>query len=109
MIRAVPLHARHPQAMLLKPFRSKTRKGDELAVLLLQSYRVLTHVLVHASLPHLMFNMLSFSGVGERLERLVGSVGLLQLVVVMAITSSLLLLAGETILAWSFHTYGQSR
>jgi len=63
---------------LLQPFQQPRRKGDELAVRILQSYRALTHVLVHASLPHLIFNMYSFSGVGERLERLVGSVGLLQ-------------------------------
>jgi len=95
--------------MMLKPFQRPTRKGDELAVHLLQSYRALTHVLVHVSLPHLIFNMLSFSGVGERLERLIGSVGLLQLVVVIAVTTSLLLLAGEFVLAWSFNAAGQSR
>jgi membrane associated rhomboid family serine protease len=44
----------------------------------LQSYRALTHVVVHASLPHVLFNMYSFASVGQRLERLVGSVGLLQ-------------------------------
>ena len=63
---------------MLQPFQKTSRKGDELAVLLLQSYRALTHVLVHASLPHLIFNMYSFAGVGERLERMVGSAGLLE-------------------------------
>ena len=86
------------QVMLLQPFQRPGRKGDELAVLLLQSYRALTHVLVHASLPHLIFNMYSFSGVGERLERVVGSVGLLQLVVVLALAKSFVLVSCEALL-----------
>jgi len=84
--------------MLLQPFQRPARKGDELAVLLLQSYRALSHVLVHASLPHLIFNMYSFAGVGERLERMVGSVGLLELVVVLALAKSLVLVSGEAFL-----------
>jgi membrane associated rhomboid family serine protease len=90
------------QVMLLQPFQRQRRKGDELAVLLLQSYRALTHVLVHASLPHLIFNMYSFSGVGERLERVVGSVGLLQLVVVLALAKSFVLVSCEALLLFCF-------
>ena len=89
------------QVMLLQPFQGQRRKGDELAVLL-QSYRALTHVLVHASLPHLIFNMYSFSGVGERLERVVGSVGLLQLVVVLALAKSFVLGSSEALLLFYF-------
>lgn len=95
--------------MMLKAFQRSSRKGDELAILLLQTYRTITHVVVHASLPHLIFNMMSFSGVGERLEKLTGSVGLLQLVVIMALASSLLLIAREAVLVFSFHASGQSR
>ena len=84
--------------LMLQPFQRRQRVGDELAVLLLQSYRALTHVVVHASLPHLLFNMHSFSGVGERLERLIGSTGLLQLIVLMAIVKSVLLLCCEAII-----------
>lgn len=97
------------QAMMVKPFQHSSRRGDGVAMLLLQSYRAITHVLVHASLPHLIFNMLSFSSVGERLERLTGSVGLLQLVLALALASSFLLLGCEAVVALSFHTRGQSR
>lgn len=98
-----------PQAMMLKPFMHSRRRGDDVAMLLLQSYRAITHVLVHASLPHLIFNMLSFSAVGERLERLTGSVGLLQLVLALALASSLLLFGCQAVLALFFHARGQSR
>ena len=46
---------------------------------------------VHASLPHILFNMNSFASVGQRLEHLVGSLGLLQLAVVLAITKAFVL------------------
>jgi membrane associated rhomboid family serine protease len=63
-----------------------------------QSYRALTHVVVHASLPHILFNMYSFASVGQRLERLVGSVGLLQVVVVLALTEASVLVTCEALL-----------
>jgi membrane associated rhomboid family serine protease len=87
----------YPVQMLQPFYRPGKRRGDEVATLILQSYRALTHVLVHATLPHLLFNMFSFSGVGQRLERLVGSVGLLQLIVGLALVKSAILVSCEAL------------
>jgi membrane associated rhomboid family serine protease len=74
---------------ILQPLLAKKIKGNALAF-------------VHASLPHLLFNMYSFSSIGPRLERLVGSLGLLQVVLVLALTKSFVLLTSEVLLLWYF-------
>ena len=87
---------------ILQPLLATKIKGNALATVLLQSYRAVMHVFVHASLPHLLFNMYSFSSIGPRLERLVGSLGLLQVVLVLALTKSFVLLTSEVLLLWYF-------
>ncbi|KMZ75328.1 Rhomboid family protein [Zostera marina] len=55
-----------------------------------QVYRIFTAILFHGSLLHLFFNMLALVPLGAELERIMGSVRLLYLIILLATTNAIL-------------------
>ncbi|XP_031381742.1 rhomboid-like protein 15 isoform X2 [Punica granatum] len=55
-----------------------------------QVYRIYTSVIFHGSLLHVMFNMLALVPLGSELERLMGSVRLLYIMILLAISNAFL-------------------
>ncbi|KAI7747349.1 hypothetical protein M8C21_007982 [Ambrosia artemisiifolia] len=54
-----------------------------------QVYRVFTSVLFHGSILHLVFNMMALVPLGTELERVMGSIRLLYMIVLLATTSAI--------------------
>ncbi|XP_060958510.1 rhomboid-like protein 15 isoform X3 [Cannabis sativa] len=54
-----------------------------------QVYRIFTSVLFHGSILHVLFNMMAFVPLGSELERIMGSVRLLYLIILLAISNAL--------------------
>ncbi|XP_009615889.1 rhomboid-like protein 15 isoform X1 [Nicotiana tomentosiformis] len=54
-----------------------------------QVYRIFTSILFHGSLLHVLFNMLALVPLGSELERIMGSVRLLYIIALLAISSAL--------------------
>ncbi|KAJ3685892.1 hypothetical protein LUZ61_015056 [Rhynchospora tenuis] len=55
-----------------------------------QVYRFYTSVLFHGSILHVVFNMLAFVPLGSELERIMGSVRLLYLIILLSTTNAIL-------------------
>lgn len=55
-----------------------------------QVYRIFTSILFHGSLLHVLFNMLALVPLGSELERIMGSVRLLYIIVLLAVSNALL-------------------
>ncbi|XP_047253318.1 rhomboid-like protein 15 isoform X1 [Capsicum annuum] len=71
-----------------------------------QVYRIFTSILFHGSLLHVLFNMLALVPLGSELERIMGSVRLLYIIVLLAISNALLHLLIALIVAHNpFHPY----
>jgi membrane associated rhomboid family serine protease len=58
--------------------------------LYLSVYRFYTSVIFHASLLHVVFNMLAFVPLGSEVERIMGSIRLLYLVILLSTTNAIL-------------------
>lgn len=57
--------------------------------LFLTAYRIFTSVLFHGSLLHVLFNMLALVPLGSELERIMGSVRLLYMIILLATTNAI--------------------
>jgi membrane associated rhomboid family serine protease len=53
------------------------------------AYRIYTSILFHGSLLHVMFNMLALVPLGSELERIMGSVRLLYMIILLATTNAI--------------------
>ncbi|KAF9596208.1 hypothetical protein IFM89_007890 [Coptis chinensis] len=73
-----------------------------------QVYRIFTSILFHGSLLHVLFNMLALVPLGSELERIMGSVRLLYVIIILAISNALIHLSIALLVAYnpfSQHTY----
>ncbi|XP_042511397.1 rhomboid-like protein 15 isoform X2 [Macadamia integrifolia] len=71
-----------------------------------QVYRIYTSVLFHGSLLHVMFNMMALVPLGTELERIMGSVRLLYVMILLATSNALLHLFIALLVAHNpFHPY----
>ncbi|KAJ4971277.1 hypothetical protein NE237_004376 [Protea cynaroides] len=71
-----------------------------------QVYRIYTSVLFHASLLHVLFNMLALVPLGSELERIMGSLRLLYVIILLATSSALFHLLIALVVAYNpFHPY----
>ncbi|KAJ9559113.1 hypothetical protein OSB04_013727 [Centaurea solstitialis] len=71
-----------------------------------QVYRVFTSIFFHGSMLHLVFNMLALVPLGSELERVMGSIRLLYMIVLLATTSALFHLLITLIAAYNpVHSY----
>ncbi|KAJ6826636.1 rhomboid-like protein 15 [Iris pallida] len=66
-----------------------------------QVYRVFTAVLFHGSLLHVVFNMLALVPLGTELERIMGSVRLLYLMVLLAVSNAIFHLVIATLVSYN--------
>ncbi|KAM7262113.1 hypothetical protein ACFE04_021190 [Oxalis oulophora] len=55
-----------------------------------QVYRIFTSVIFHGSLLHVMFNMLALVPLGSELERIMGSIRLLYMIVLLAVSNAIM-------------------
>ncbi|KAL3625122.1 Rhomboid-like protein 15 [Castilleja foliolosa] len=55
-----------------------------------QVYRVYTAILFHGSLLHVLFNMMALSPMGSELERIMGSIRLLYIIILLAVSNAIL-------------------
>ncbi|PON44920.1 Peptidase [Parasponia andersonii] len=70
-----------------------------------QVYRVFTSILFHGSLLHVLFNMMALVPLGSELERIMGSVRLLFLIILLAISNALFHLLIALVVAYNpFYT-----
>jgi membrane associated rhomboid family serine protease len=60
-----------------------------LIFLFLTAYRIFTSILFHGSLLHVLFNMLALVPLGSELERIMGSVRLLYMIILLATASAI--------------------
>ncbi|XP_076908718.1 rhomboid-like protein 15 isoform X2 [Bidens hawaiensis] len=73
-----------------------------------QVYRVFTSILFHGSILHLVFNMLALVPLGSELERIMGSIRLLYMIVLLATTSAIFHLLITLIAAYNpVYSYDQ--
>ncbi|KAK4777212.1 hypothetical protein SAY86_005900 [Trapa natans] len=71
-----------------------------------QVYRIFTSVIFHGSLLHVMFNMLALVPLGSELERLMGSIRLLYIMILLAMSNAVLHLAIAILIAHNpFHPF----
>ncbi|KAK4799460.1 hypothetical protein SAY86_024825 [Trapa natans] len=71
-----------------------------------QVYRIFTSVIFHGSLLHVMFNMLALVPLGSDLERLMGSIRLLYIMILLAMSNAVLHLLIAVLIAHNpFHPY----
>ncbi|GAB4834116.1 Rhomboid-like protein 15 [Ancistrocladus abbreviatus] len=71
-----------------------------------QVYRIYTSIFFHASLLHVLFNMLALVPLGSELERIMGSVRLLYIIVLLATSSAVFHLLIAILVAYNpFHHY----
>ncbi|XP_044492017.1 rhomboid-like protein 15 isoform X2 [Mangifera indica] len=54
-----------------------------------QVYRIYTSILFHGSLMHVMFNMLAFVPLGSELERIMGSIRMLYVIILLATSNAI--------------------
>ncbi|XP_050383321.1 rhomboid-like protein 15 isoform X4 [Argentina anserina] len=66
-----------------------------------QVYRIFTAVLFHGSLLHVLFNMMALVPLGSELERIMGSVRLLYIIILLATTNALLHLLIALLVAYN--------
>ncbi|CAM8980835.1 unnamed protein product [Rhodiola kirilowii] len=72
-----------------------------------QAYRIYTAIIFHGSMLHVMFNMMALVPLGSELERIMGSVRLLYLILLLATTNAILHLLIAVIVAYNpFYGYG---
>ncbi|CAM8976835.1 unnamed protein product [Rhodiola kirilowii] len=72
-----------------------------------QAYRIYTAIIFHGSMLHVMFNMIALVPLGSELERIMGSVRLLYLILLLATTNAILHLLIAVIVAYNpFYGYG---
>ncbi|XP_024027007.1 rhomboid-like protein 15 [Morus notabilis] len=70
-----------------------------------QVYRIYTSILFHGSLLHVLFNMMALVPLGSELERIMGSVRLLYLIILLATSNALLHLLIALLVAYNpFHS-----
>lgn len=55
-----------------------------------QVYRIFTSILFHGSLLHVLFNMMALVPMGSELERIMGSIRLLYIIILLAISNAIL-------------------
>lgn len=73
--------------------------------LCLAVYRIYTSILFHGSLLHVLFNMMALVPLGSELERIMGSVRLLYLIILLATSNALLHLLIALLVAYNpFHS-----
>ncbi|XP_010247150.1 PREDICTED: rhomboid-like protein 15 isoform X2 [Nelumbo nucifera] len=71
-----------------------------------QVYRIYTSILFHASLLHVMFNMLALVPLGSEMERIMGSVRLLHVIILLATSNAIFHLLIALLVAHNpFHPY----
>ncbi|KAE8649379.1 rhomboid-like protein 15 isoform X1 [Cucumis sativus] len=71
-----------------------------------QVYRIFTSVLFHGSLLHVLFNMLALVPLGSELERIMGSIRMLYLTILLAISNAIIHLFIAVVMAHNpFHHY----
>lgn len=71
-----------------------------------QVYRIFTSVLFHGSLLHVLFNMLALVPLGSELERIMGSIRMLYLTILLAISNAIIHLFIAVVMAYNpFHHY----
>ncbi|XP_022842794.1 rhomboid-like protein 15 isoform X1 [Olea europaea var. sylvestris] len=71
-----------------------------------QVYRIYTAILFHGSLLHVMFNMLALVPLGSELERVMGSIRLLYIIILLATSNAILHLFVALLVAYNpFHPY----
>uniref|UniRef100_A0A7N0V3H9 Peptidase S54 rhomboid domain-containing protein n=1 Tax=Kalanchoe fedtschenkoi TaxID=63787 RepID=A0A7N0V3H9_KALFE len=71
-----------------------------------QAYRIYTSVIFHGSMLHVMFNMMALVPLGSELERIMGSVRLLYIIVLLATTNAILHLLIAAVVAYNpFYGY----
>ena len=76
-----------------------------LIILFLTAYRIFTSILFHGSLLHVLFNMLALVPLGSELERIMGSVRLLYMIILLATTNAIFHLLIALVVAHNpFHT-----
>lgn len=69
-------------------------------------YRIYTAILFHGSLLHVMFNMLALVPLGSELERVMGSIRLLYIIILLATSNAILHLLVALLVAYNpFHPY----
>ncbi|MCD9644048.1 Rhomboid-like protein 15 [Datura stramonium] len=79
---------------------------DNLLGCLLLVYRIFSSILFHGSLLHVLFNMLALVPLGSELERIMGSVRLLYIMLLLAVSNALLHLLIALLVAHNpFHPY----
>ncbi|XP_062005010.1 rhomboid-like protein 15 isoform X1 [Rosa rugosa] len=66
-----------------------------------QVYRIFTAILFHGSLLHVLFNMMALVPLGSELERIMGSVRLLYIIIMLATTNALLHLLIALLVAYN--------
>ncbi|TKY61869.1 Rhomboid protein 15 [Spatholobus suberectus] len=71
-----------------------------------QVYRVYTSILFHGSLLHVLFNMMALVPMGSELERIMGSVRLLYVIILLATSNAIFHVLIALLVAHNpFHTY----
>ncbi|GAB2281492.1 Rhomboid-like protein 15 [Dionaea muscipula] len=71
-----------------------------------QVYRIFTSILFHSSLLHVMFNMLALVPLGSDLERIMGSIRMLHMIILLATSSALFHILIALAVAYNpFHHY----
>ncbi|XP_021283556.1 rhomboid-like protein 15 [Herrania umbratica] len=71
----------------------------------LQVYRIYTSIIFHGSLLHVLFNMLALVPLGSELERIMGSIRLLYLIILLATSNAIFHLIIALVVAHNpFHT-----
>ncbi|KAL6507069.1 hypothetical protein OROHE_021968 [Orobanche hederae] len=72
-----------------------------------QVYRIYTAILFHGSLLHVLFNMLALVPMGSELERIMGSIRLLYIIIVLAASNAILHLVIALLVAHNPFHYDQ--
>ncbi|OVA00862.1 Ubiquitin-associated domain/translation elongation factor EF-Ts [Macleaya cordata] len=71
-----------------------------------QVYRIYTSILFHGSLLHVLFNMLALVPLGSELERIMGSIRLLLVIILLATSNAVFHLCIAILISYNpFHTY----
>ncbi|KAM1514904.1 hypothetical protein ACFX10_014061 [Malus domestica] len=71
-----------------------------------QVYRIFTSIIFHGSVLHVLFNMMALVPLGSELERIMGTVRLLYLIILLAISNAVLHLLIAVLVAYNpIHSY----
>lgn len=94
-------------SFIVYPLSSKSELCQlTLLFLFLTAYRIYTSILFHGSLLHVLFNMLALVPLGSELERIMGSVRLLYMIIILAATNAIFHLLIALVVAHNpFHPY----